>query len=341
MDEGAPSPSAIAALRARLSDVLRLTPWWRLAGDEVEARFGATTQVGLKLELFQHTGSFKARGALAVMEALPPEALARGVTAVSAGNHAIAVAWAAKRLGTTATVVMPKTASPVRVERCRALGAQVELVPDVTVAFDRVQEVVTTEGRTFVHPFEGPNTALGTATLGAELLEQAAAEWPRTGDRAAGPDAVIVPIGGGGLAGGVAAAVKQLHPSCAVYGVEPVGADSMRRSLDRGAPVAIERVRTIADSLGSPRAEPYSFGLVRRFVDDVVMVDDDDLRSAMRFMAEHARLFVEPAAAAGAAALAGPLRERLDGRRVALIVCGTNLDLETYQRYLNSSGPTI
>jgi threonine dehydratase len=245
------------------------------------------------------------------------------VTAVSAGNHAMAVAYAAGVLGTTAKVVMPRSANPFRVGRCRELGAEVDLVDDVHAAFSRVKQIEAEEGRTFVHPFEGPLTALGTATLGLELVEQV-------------PDleAVIVPIGGGGLCAGVAAAVKQARPACLVFGVEPEGADSMRRSLDAGSPQAIDRVRTIADSLGAPHAAPYSFELCRRYVDDVVLVDDDALRSAMLLMFSSAKLAVEPAGAAAAAALLGPLRERLAGRRVALVVCGANIDAGTFSRHL-------
>jgi threonine dehydratase len=286
------------------------------------------TRVVLKEELFQRTGTFKPRGALAVMLDLDRAALGRGVTAVSAGNHAIAVAYAAQVLGSTAKVVMPKTASPYRVGKCRELGAEVVLVEDVHRAFDRVKQIESEEGRTFVHPFEGPRTALGTATLGLELVEQV-------------PDveAVIVPIGGGGLCAGVAAAVKLARPECRVYGVEPEGADSMRRSFAAGAPMAIDAVRTIADSLGAPHAAPYSFSLCRRYLDDLVLVDDDALRRAMRLLFSSAKLAVEPAGAAATAALCGPLRERVAGRRVALVVCGANIDAPTFSRHLAEAPP--
>jgi threonine dehydratase len=281
------------------------------------------TRVVLKEELFQRTGTFKPRGALTVMLELDREALGRGVTAVSAGNHAIAVAYAAQALGSTAKVVMPKTASPFRVAKCRERGAEVELVEDVHRAFERVKEIEAQEGRTFVHPFEGPRTALGTATLGLELVEQV-------------PDveAVIVPIGGGGLCAGVAAAVKLARPQCRVYGVEPEGADSMHRSFAAGSPQGIDAVRTIADSLGAPHAAPYSFALCRRYVDELVLVSDDALRRAMRLLFSSAKLAVEPAGAAATAALCGPLRERVAGRRVALVVCGANIDAPTFSRHL-------
>lgn len=302
----------------------------RLDDDRIAHIVGAETAVFLKEELFQKTGSFKPRGALAVMLDLPKDALACGVTAVSAGNHAMAVGYAARALGSTAKVVMPKNANPFRVQGCRDLGAEVELVDDVHKAFDRVHEIQETEGRTFVHPFEGPKTALGTATLGLEFLEDVA-----------DLDAVIVPIGGGGLIAGVAAAVKLMQPHTLVFGVEPEGADSMHRSFAAGSPQAIEAVRTIADSLGAPHAAPYSFALCRRYVDDLVKVSDDQLRAAMDLLFRSAKLAVEPAGAAATAALCGPLRDRLRGKRVGLIVCGANIDPQTFAKHLADAKPVF
>ena len=314
---------AIRAARARLGDLVVTTPVRRWEDEALERDVGPGTEVFLKEELFQRTGTFKPRGALTVMLDLTREALARGVTAVSAGNHAIAVAYAARVLGTTAKVAMPRTANPFRVDRCRQLGAEVDLVEDVHRAFARVKEIEEQEGRTFVHPFEGPRTALGTATLGLELVEQ----LPEL-------DAVVVPVGGGGLCAGVAAAVKLARPSCRVYGVEPEGADTMRRSFAAGSPQAIDAVRTIADSLGAPHAAPYSFALCRRYVDELAVVSDDELRRAMRRLFTSAKLAVEPAGAAATAALTGPLLDRLRGKRVGLIVCGANIDPATFSAHL-------
>jgi threonine dehydratase len=322
MEVRAPTLDEIRAARARLGDLVVQTPVWRWRGDEIERAAG--TQPFLKLELFQHAGSFKPRGALCVMLDLPREVLARGVTAVSAGNHAMAVGYAARALGTSAKVVMPRNANPARVEGCRAYGAEVVLVDDVHQAFARAKEIEAQEQRTFVHPFEGPLTALGTATLGLELCEQA----PQL-------KAVVVPIGGGGLCAGVSAAVKQILPRAQVFGVEPEGADSMHRSFRSGKPESIDRVRTIADSLGAPYAAPYSFELCRRYVDEVVLVSDEQLRAAMRLIFRGAKLAVEPAGAAATAALCGPLRERLAGKQVALVVCGTNIDAATFTKLIN------
>lgn len=309
----------IRAARERLNNFIVETPVWPWRNRDIVEQVEPETQVFLKLELFQHTGTFKPRGALTVMLDLDQAALRRGVTAVSAGNHAIAVAYAAKLLDTSAKVVMPKTANPFRVANCQAYGAEVELVEDAHRAFERVHEIEAGERRTFVHPFEGPLTALGTATVGLELCQQV----PDL-------DAVIVPIGGGGLAAGIATAVKLMQPHCQVFGVEPEGADSMYRSFASGKPEAIDKVRTIADSLGAPHAAPYSFGLCRQYVDEVVLVSDDDLRQAMALLFRSMKLAVEPAGAAATAALCGPLRERLQGKRVGLIVCGANIDIATF-----------
>jgi threonine dehydratase len=330
MSDETPTLEAIRATRARLEGRIVRTPVRRLEDDAFARVVGAATQVFLKQELFQRTGSFKPRGALRVMLDLPQDALARGVTAVSAGNHAMAVAYAARVLGSSAKVVMPKTANPFRVEGCRELGASLELVDDVHAAFARVKQIQESEGRTFVHPFEGPKTALGTATVGLELLE----DVPDL-------DAVIVPIGGGGLMAGVAAAVKLMRPATLVLGVEPEGADSMHRSFKAGSPQSIEAVRTIADSLGAPHAAPYSFGLCRRFVDELVLVDDDQLRAAMYLLFRSAKLAVEPAGAAATAALCGPLRRRLAGKRVGLIVCGANIDRESFAAQLAAARPVF
>jgi threonine dehydratase len=319
----APTIDAIRANRARLGDLVVTTPIRLLVDDAVGAAVGTSTQVWLKEELFQRTGSFKPRGALSVMLDLDAAALERGVTGVSAGNHAVSLGYSARMLGTTATVVMPKTANPFRIQLCREFGAKVELVDNVHDAFDRVKEIEVDEGRTFVHPYEGPKTALGTASIGLEFMDQVAAAKGSL-------DAVIVAAGGGGLTGGVACAVKQLSPSTDVFVVEPEGADSLSRSFKAGSPQAIEAVRTIADSLGAPRCEPYSYALNRQFVDDVVLVDDDQIRDAMRLLFRSAKLAVEPAGAASLAALMYPLRDRLEGKSVGLVVCGANIDPETF-----------
>lgn len=321
MDE-APTLDEIRAARAQLGESVRRTPNWTWR-DEMVARELPSTVPVLKLELLQAAGSFKPRSALLHAWALDDAQRARGMTAFSAGNHAMAVGYAARTVGTTAKVVMPKRSNPLRVRRCREYGAEVVLVEDVHEAFAMVERIVAEEGRTFVHPFEGKTVATGTATVALELL----ADAPDL-------DAVIVPVGGGGLLAGIAACVKQLRPQCTVYGVEPTGADSLHRSFARGEPQAIEAVKTIADSLGAPHCQPYSFALCKRFVDELVMVDDDALCVSMARLFHAVKLAVEPAGAAATAALFGPLRETLAGKKVGVIVCGANIDVAGFSSFL-------
>lgn len=319
-----PTIAEIRAARERLGEMVRKTPVWQWRSEALSQVVGDTS-VFLKMELFQYAGSFKTRGALTVMMSLTPDELGRGITTVSAGNHAMASAYSARVLKTTAKVVMPKNANPFRVEKSRELGAEVVLVDDVHVAFETVDRIQREEGRVFVHPFEGPGIALGTATLGMELCDQVS-----------DLDAVIVPIGGGGLCAGVSAAIKQLSPKTRVYGVEPEGADTMHRSFRSGTPEKIDRVRTIADSLGAPHAAAHSFSLCKQFVDELVLVDDPALCRSMARLFSEMKLAVEPACAATTAALLGPLREKLRGQRVGLVLCGTNIDLDTFSRYAGS-----
>ncbi|MBT8081211.1 MAG: threonine/serine dehydratase [Gammaproteobacteria bacterium] len=316
MSQG-PTIEEIRGLRAAIADDIVTTPVLRCAA--LESLLGGGTRVTAKLEFLQRTGTFKARGALATIRSLAPAQLQIGVTAVSAGNHAIATAFAARALGTTARVVMTRSANPARVAACRAYGGDVVHADDVHEAFALAERIREEEGRYLVQPFEGPGIALGTGTLGLEICEQVG-EF----------DCLIVPVGGGGLIAGVANAVKQLRPACQVLGVEPRGADTMRLSLAAGEPQRIDRVRTIADSLGAPFAMPYSFELARRHVDRLVLVDDDQLRRTMGYLFRAMKIAVEPACAASTAALLWPLRDALRGKHVVLLMCGSNIDWETF-----------
>lgn len=310
-----PALHEITATAQRLSNKVHRTPVWRWEGGALGDMLDERAEVWLKLELFQKTGTFKVRGAVNSIDALSTQARQRGVVAVSAGNHAIAVAYAAMSYGVPAKVVMPAHASPVCIAACRGFGAEVILMPDIHAAFEHGASIEAGEGRTMVHPYDGPLIAQGTATVGLELLEQV----PEL-------DAVLVPVGGGGLVGGIAAAVKQMRPACAVYGVEPVGADAMYRSFRTGHPERLEEVNSIAGSLCAPYALDYSYGVCRQFVDEIVRVTDDEMCRAMYWLYRDMKLVAEPAAAAATAALLGPLRDILRGKRVALLVCGSNID---------------
>ena len=221
---------------------------------------------------------------------------------------------------------MIRSASPARVAACQSYGAEVVFADDVHQAFELAEEIRDSEGRAYIHPFEGPNVTAGTATLGLEICEQLEAF-----------DAIVVPIGGGGLCSGVAAAVKQWNAEIEVIGVEPVGADSMARSFDAGEPQKLDTVNTIADSLGAPFAMPYSYRICRQFVDQLVRIEDQQMRDAMGLLFQSMKMAVEPACSASTAALAGPLRAHLAGKKVVLLFCGSNIDWDTFERHANLS----
>ena len=314
-----PTPTAIAGLQAELAPYTRVTPVMRR--DDIAGLEG--TVLEFKFELLQASGTFKARGAFSNMLALDADARGRGVTGISAGNHAVAVAYAAMKLGISAKVVMLKTANPARVALCQRYGAEVLMAEDGASGFAMVREIEASEGRYFVHPFNGYRTVLGTATLGAEWAAQSG-----------GLDALVLPIGGGGLAAGVACAFKQAMPGVTIYGVEPEGATGMAQSFATGGPVKMGAMTGIADSLMAPHTEAYSYGLCRANIDDLVTVSDDELRGAMRVLFAELKLATEPACAAATAAALGPLRGRIAGKRVGVLLCGTNTDPATFMRHM-------
>ncbi len=277
------------------------------------------TSLNFKFELLQASGSFKVRGAFTNLLALDAAQRSVGITCVSNGNHAAAVAYAAMRLGMSAKVVLLRATSPVRLALCRHYRAEVVLVDTADEAFDTVRRIEAEEGRFFVHPFNGYRTVLGTATLGYEWATQ-------TPDL----DAVIVPIGGGGLAAGVSTALRLANPRVHVFGVEPEGADVMSKSFAANHTVKMGPTNTIADSLAAPHTEQYSYELCRRHIDRLVTVPDDALRHAMLKLFTRLKIAVEPACAAPLAALIGPLRETLQGKRVGILLSGSNTDPATF-----------
>jgi threonine ammonia-lyase medium form len=288
-------------------------------------RTGATAS--LKAECLQKTGSFKVRGALNRVRTLDAEAQRRGLVTVSAGNHAQALAWAAAADGVPCTVVMPETADPAKVEASRAYGAEVVLHGDVHDAFDECFRLRDTRGLFFVHPFDDPAIIAGQGTVGLEIVEDA----PDV-------DVVVVPVGGGGLLSGIAAAVRALRPEARIYGVEPEGAAVLRRALDAGAVVRLDAVDTIADGLAPPSTGERTLAHAQALVDDVVLVSDAELVDAMRFTLERAKLLLEPA---GAAAIAALLADRIPDVRdagVVAVASGGNIGAERLVALLAPSG---
>ena len=307
----------------RIAPYIVHTPVVSFQGKHADTLLEGLASVHLKLELLQRTGTFKARGALNAVMGLDSDQRKRGITAVSAGNHAVAAAFAANVLGVSAKLVVQASANPVRLAATRRYGAEVLIAADGPTAFARAEEIVRDEGRSMIHPFDGPLTSLGTSTIGLELM----AQLPDL-------DAVVVAIGGGGLASGLASAIKAINPSCKIYGVEPEGADAMSRSFESGHTERLAVVNTIADSLGPPMTLDYSMGLCRAHLEKIVTDSDDEICRAMAVLFHDAKLAVEPSGAAALAAAIGPLRIQLQGQRVALIVCGANIDIDGFSRFV-------
>jgi threo-3-hydroxy-L-aspartate ammonia-lyase len=303
---------AVRAAAERIAGQVHATPVETSA--TLDSKLGAT--VAVKNEALQKTGSFKARGALNRLLTLPREEIDRGLVAISAGNHAAALAWAAAEVGAKATVVMPRHAPAAKVAACRDYGAEVVLHGDTTgEAFAESERLRDERGLTFIHPFDDPGIVAGQGTVALELVD------------AAGPvDVWVVPVGGGGLACGTGLAVRAANPSCRVIGVEPRGAQTLSAALEAGRPVPIVP-HSVADGLCAPRAGERTFPLFRELVDEVVLLSEEEILAGVRFVMERMKVVVEPAGACGVAALLAGRAGEVAGRRVGTVFSGGNLDL--------------
>ena len=306
--------SDIRDAQSRIAGRLHRTPI--IGSSTLAARSGAA-RFDLKCESFQKTGSFKVRGVLNRLAQLSDDARTRGVVTVSAGNHAQALAWGAQAAGIRCTVVMPANASSTKVDASKGYGATVIQHGTSMDAFQKAHDLAASEGFTFIHPFDHDGTIAGTGTISLEILEQTST-----------PDLVVIPVGGGGLISGMAIGMKESSPSTRVIGVEPTGAAVMRQSLDAGRALRMEAPSSIADGLAAPMAGERNFEAVRRYVDDVVLVTDEEIAEAMRLLLSRCKLLAEGAGAAATAALiSGKIEVRRDEHVVAML-SGGNVDLE-------------
>jgi threonine dehydratase len=273
-------------------------------------------QVYLKAENEQRTGSFKIRGAYNKLAQLPPEQLARGVIAASAGNHAQGLALAAQLLGAPAMVVMPESASLSKVTATRSYGAEVVLSgPTYDAAHDRATALAAARGLTEVPAFDDHQVIAGQGTLGLEILE----DLPEV-------DAIVVPVGGGGLISGIALAVKAMRPTVRLYGVQAAGAPSFAAALLAGRPVSVEIGATLADGIAVKRPGALTLPIVRRLVETIAVAGEEHIAQAIALLLERAKLVVEGAGAVGLAALlSGAIK--LPGQRVCVVLSGGNIDL--------------
>lgn len=303
--------SDVEAAAQRIREVVLRTPL--LPFPEVSEELGG--EVRLKCESLQRSGSFKVRGAFNFLDHLTHEELDRGVITYSSGNHAQAMAMAARLKGARAVVVMPTTATSVKVEGARRLGAEVHFEGTLSLERQaRAEAMAAQEGFTMVPPFDHPWIIAGQGTVGLEILQ----EWAEV-------DTVLAPIGGGGLSSGIAVALKALRPEVRFVGVEPSGAASMAEALRAGEPVTLDGVDTLADGLRTNRAGDHTFRHARSLFDEVVPVEDEAIMEATSRLFHTRKLVVEPSGAATLAALLSGACEA-DGRRVAVVLSGGNLD---------------
>ena len=310
LDEQAIVPlDRITAARDVIRGRLHHTPTMR--STYVSDRVGGP--VHLKLELFQKTGSFKPRGVLNRLANLTDAERQRGLITLSAGNHAQAVAWAAREYGVRATVVMPTRATQAKVDATRGYGGDVILTDGDLLA--TAQQLQRERDLTLVHPFDCPFVIAGQGTLGAELVEQV----PDV-------DTVVIAVGGGGLIAGAAAAIKALRPNVRIIGVEPEGAAGMTESLRRGEPIRLDRLDTIADGLAAPFAGRRNYFHVRALVDAMVLVTDAEIAAAIPILMERCKIMPEPAGAAATAALLCGKITPPPGSTTVAVVSGGNID---------------
>ncbi len=310
----------IEVARKRIADSVFLSP----CAHSVTLSKATGTKLWLKLENLQMTGSFKERGACNKLMAMSPEDRARGVICASAGNHAQAVAYHAQRLGVVATIVMPEVTPLVKVQATKGFGARVILHgANFDEASERAREIEAAEHLTFVHAFDDELVQAGQGTIGLELLEQ-------------NPylEAVVIAVGGGGLIGGIAVAIKETNPRIKVYGVETSAVASMKVALEAGMPVMLPPARTIAEGIAVRRAGDSTLELVKKYVDDIVLVDEEEIAEAILTLLEREKTVAE---GAGAASLAALLHKRIPsvlGKKVATVICGGNIDVNVISRII-------
>jgi threonine dehydratase len=310
----------VKAARSRISDQIYLSPCAkslslsRLAGCETY----------LKLENLQMTGAYKERGALNKLLCLSPAERAAGLVAASAGNHAQAVAYHAGRLGIPATIVMPEGTPLIKVANTRSHGARVVLSgSNYDEAYTEARRVEQAEGLTFIHPFDDPFIIAGQGTIALELLEQV-------------PDleAVLVPVGGGGLISGMAVAFKSTAPAVKVVGVETEALPCMLASLDEGRLVTVEPASSLADGIAVKRPGELTFRHTQKYVDEIVTVSEEEIASAILYLLEREKTVVEGAGAVTVAALINHKVRGLEGRRVVALLSGGNIDVNVVARVI-------
>ncbi|MBT4645584.1 MAG: pyridoxal-phosphate dependent enzyme [Pelagibacteraceae bacterium] len=318
------SISSIETIYRKIKPYINKTPL-KKAPKEIDQEFD--TSIYFKFECFQKSGSFKARGAINNIISSTKKDLQGGITAVSAGNHAIATSYAAKIFNLKNKIFLYESANPYRISACKNYNANISFT-NANIAFEEVKNAEN-KGYKFVHPFDGPETLQGSATLGLEIIHQLK-------DLNVKIDNILISVGGGGLISGVGSILKQHIPSVKIIGIEPIGAKGLTDSLNDNSPLTKVKINSIADSLSAPLHMPYSFSIAKQVIDRMINVSDKEMINSMIYAFNNLKLFLEPACVAGFAALKNYVKKEFKGQNTLILLCGSNIDYHSWNKLIYS-----
>ena len=313
----------ISKIYKKIRPFINKTPFLKCP-DDIDNYF--STNLFFKCEFLQKSGSFKARGAINNIISQDQSKFDKGITAVSAGNHAIAASFVANQFKLKNKIFLYESANQYRVQTCKNYGANIIFTNPKQAFLDA--ENAKNEGYYFIHPFDGPLTLQGSATLGLEIVEYLKSINTKI-------DNLLISVGGGGLISGVSSYVKQFYPKIKIIGVEPENAKGLSQSFEANKPLNNVKVNSIADSLSAPLHMKYSFDVAKQVIDKMVTVSDDEMKEFMVFCYKNFKLFLEPACVAGLAALKYKINSELNGNNTMVILCGSNIDKQTWVNLIN------
>lgn len=312
----------VQAIYKNIAPHIRRTPLFK--SDYFSETLGC--DLYFKYEHLQSTGSYKIRGALSKASSLTPEEIAKGFVTASGGNHGLGVCYAARVHGTTATIFLPEPTPKIKVDKVRALGGETVFFGETfTDAIEKAQEFARNNDRIYIHGYDDEYVIRGQATMALEILE----DLPQV-------DAILGSIGGGGMMSGIGAYTKGYNPSIKIYGSQTIGADAMYQSLKAGHMVKLEKVTSIAESIGARNVVARTFDYVRKYVDEVFRVTDDDAMEALREILQHDKQLVEPAASCSLAILTTGQVPDIQGKIIVVVLCGANFPLERLYKHTPS-----
>ena len=317
------SANNIIKIYKKIRPFINNTPFLKCSND-INKYF--STNLFFKCEFLQKSGSFKARGAINNIISQDQSKFDKGITAVSAGNHAIAASFVANQFKLKNKIFLYESANQYRVQTCKNYGANIIFTNPKQAFLDA--ENAKNEGYYFIHPFDGPLTLQGSATLGLEIVEYLKSINTKI-------DNLLISVGGGGLISGVSSYVKQFYPKIKIIGVEPENAKGLSQSFEANKPLNNIKVNSIADSLSAPLHMKYSFDVAKQVIDKMVTVSDDEMKEFMVFCYKNFKLFLEPACVAGLAALKYKINSQLNGNNTMVILCGSNIDKQTWVSLTN------